>query len=271
MSRLDKITNPLALKTLAAYVGDRATIGRIPPVGMYFQDQGRWFEEKAIARRFMEYPRFGTDIRGRGLITGFLKVRSKRNHEYGPFTLRIVFPALFPRDGSMPSVYLMSHRDRWTNGNDSHIEGDWRLCLYIAGESEIDFTRSDSLFYLLATAVTFLRKEVIYQKDYLKELDGGPKAKWPGGDRAHGVAGLVESIQERGAVPERNPCLCGSGTEFVNCCFPRVVREIDDGEAERFIIRSERADARRSVGAARPRDPLRVWRSRQQERQRSFG
>src|SRR4051794_37834693 len=115
MGVLDRLDNPLAWREMADHFCDKINSWSAPPVVLYQQNPSRWGVEKEIARRFLDYPKFGTDCLGKSFLSGFVRVRSRRNHEYGPFTIRIVFSRQFPRDHSAPCVYLMSHRDRWTN------------------------------------------------------------------------------------------------------------------------------------------------------------
>ena len=107
---------------------------------------------------------------------GTLGVYSKHGHLYESVTLRIEYPKAFPTRNQPPSVYLMSHRDRWENTGNSHIESDWRLCLFVPGESGIDFADSASLKDLFAVIHTFLFKQRIYQKRLAKTpTTGGPR------------------------------------------------------------------------------------------------
>lgn len=208
-------------------------------------DPVRWRTEQLIARRFVHHVEFGRDRVGRVCFTGFLSVQSKHGSEHGPFTIKIVYPPRFPDAGVVPSVYLMSHRDRWKSGHDSHIEPDWKLCLFIAGESGIDFRRIDSLGELLATTVVFLRKEVMYQRDLERELSGGPRAVWPGEDRAHGTKGLAQAVGERGGVGHKEPCICGSGSLFGDCCSRRI-EGWADGEADKLKLTEDGSRLRKS-------------------------
>lgn len=209
-------------RDLLDHFQERILTGELTNVGFARPDPSRWRVEQAIARRFVQYVKFGQDSLGQAFFTGFLSVRSKHGTEHGPFTIRVVYPPRFPDAGVVPLVYLMSHRDRWKSGHDSHIEPDWKLCQFIPGESGIDFRRTDSLGELLATTVIFLRKEVMYQRALERELSGGPRAAWPGEDRPHGTKGLAQAVRDRGGIGHEEPCICGSGSPFGNCCSRRI-------------------------------------------------
>ncbi len=225
----------LLTRDLADHFKERILNGEVPSVGFARADPSRWRADQAIARNFLSYVKFGQDSVGLAYFRGFLSVRSRHGTEHGPFTIRVIYPPRFPESGVVPSVYLMSHRDRWRTGHDSHIEPDWKLCLFVPGESRIDFRRPDSLAELLATTVIFLRKEVMYQRDLERELAGGPKAIWPGEDRAHGTEGLVQAVRGRGGMKPEEPCICGSGSLFGTCCSRRIGGRVD-GEKETFSV-----------------------------------
>lgn len=205
---------------------DREAIGRPPNIELYRTDPGRWVVENAIASEYLFHPRFGTDVLNQLFLTAFLRWRSHYGSYSEWFSVRIVYPTGFPDRGITPRVYLMSHRDRWLCGHDSHIEPNFRLCLFVPADSPIDFTKADSLLELLATTITFLCKEIIYQRDLRSQLKAGPKAIWPGEDRAHGAAGLVQSIRDRGGIRFEEPCVCGSGREYNACCKSAVSIEL---------------------------------------------
>ncbi|QDV39273.1 SEC-C domain-containing protein [Tautonia plasticadhaerens] len=186
-------------------------------MGWYDRNPERWRTEREVARKLLFCARPGVDPRGTAFITGHLSVLSRHGHEYGPFNIRVTYPDRFPDAGLVPSVYLYSHRDRWRNGFDSHIEPDWRLCLFVPGESGIDFAREDSLGELLAVTASFLRKEVIYQRDLAAKVAEGPPAVWPGEARSHGTEGIVEAVRARGSIRVTEPCPCGSGIAYRDC------------------------------------------------------
>ncbi|MDP7018823.1 MAG: SEC-C metal-binding domain-containing protein [Pirellulaceae bacterium] len=121
-------------------------------------------------------------------------------------------------------MFLESHRDCWKNSGDSHIESDWRLCLFVPGESGINFADPASLNDLFAVIHTFLFKQRIYQKRLAKTLITGCVAKWPGADRSHGEKGVREAIQAMGGVGRNNPCPCGSGLKYKKCHMRKFER-----------------------------------------------
>ena len=142
---------------------------------------------------------------------------------YDSLTIRVEYPASFPERGRTPNVVLLSHRDRWQKSSDAHINSDWSLCLFVPGESRIDFRQADSLKTLFAVLHIFLFKEYVYQQDRIREALTGKKAVWPGEARSHGYAGIAEAIQDMGKVGRNQPCPCGSGKKFKVCCM-KVLR-----------------------------------------------
>ena len=131
--------------------------------------------------------------------------------------LRVVYPTTFPARNQPPSVYLESHRDRWKNGGNSHIESDRRLFLFVPGESGIDFSKGDSLNCVFAVIHTFLVKQRIYQRRLVRAQLDGSTPEWPGEDRSHGIQGIREAIRDMGGVGRNQPCPCGSGKKFKHC------------------------------------------------------
>ena len=182
----------------------------------------RWRSEQRIAHRLMRHVQTGLDEQGRAFITGVVHVHSQHGAERGPFSIRVVYPSGFPERGRVPSIYLDSHRDLWQNGQDSHIEADWKLCLFVPGESPVDFRRHDSLEALLCCLGAFLLKECIYQRRLLAQVVTGIQARWPGPDRGHGVRGLREALRDAGGLGRNEPCLCGSGLKFKECCMKKL-------------------------------------------------
>jgi hypothetical protein len=184
----------------------------------------RWRKEQEIARRFMKNVQVGFDEQRRAFLLGDVRVESQHGHVYGNFRIRTVYPSSFPERGRVPSVHLESHRDRWRSGGNSHIEEDWRLCLFVPMESGIDFTRLDALERLFACIHTFLIKEYIYQRCLGKQAVTGEPAIWPGEARSHGVRGIREALRERGSLGRNEPCPCGSGRKFKKCHMPELER-----------------------------------------------
>ncbi len=184
----------------------------------------RWEAEKRIGRQILDDFRSGVGDGGVAFLEGVFHVRSQHGHRYEAVTLRVEYPPTFPERGTTPKVVVLSHRDRWQKGGDSHINSDWSLCLFVPGESGIDFGRADSLNALFAVAQTFLFKEHLYQQDLVREAVTGRKAVWPGEARAHGLAGIAEAVRDKGKVGRNEPCPCGSGKKFKVCCLRRLWR-----------------------------------------------
>jgi len=182
----------------------------------------RWQQEIRLAQQLMTDFDAKIDSAGIASICGVFSVYSEHGHLYESVRLRIVYPASFPALNQPPSVYLESHRDCWKNGNYSHIEYDWKLCLFVPGESGINFSREDSLNQLFGIIHTFLFKERIYQQRLARAQLGGRPAEWPGEDRSHGDAGVKEAIRDMGGVGRNDPCPCGSGLKFKKCHLAKM-------------------------------------------------
>lgn len=178
----------------------------------------RWAKERAIAARLLQDWNSGIGDGGCAFIRGNFSVVSQHGHIYETVTLRITYPSTFPNRNQPPSVFLESHRDRWKKGGDSHIENDWKLCLFVPSESGIDFEEPTSLSDLLAVVHTFLFKQRVYQQRLAKSMRRyGDTAEWPGKDRAHGDQGIREAIRDGSDVGRNDPCPCGSGKKFKHC------------------------------------------------------
>jgi hypothetical protein len=188
----------------------------------YRRSRERWRVEQAIARQFLTEVTFGFDQERRAFIKGTFRPVLEHGHELGAYDIRIVYPSGF-LEGETPSVYLDSHHDRWNNLLDSHIEDDWRLCLFVPLESEIDFKSHESLKYLLLCLATFLFKEIIYQRDLILQTITGIPAVWPGAARSHGIEGIIEALRENPGRYWDSLCFCGSGRRFERCCWIRIV------------------------------------------------
>jgi uncharacterized protein YecA (UPF0149 family) len=91
------------------------------------------------------------------------------------------------------------------------------MCLFVPGESPVDFTQPDSLNGLFAVLHTYLFKQRLFQRDLVREAITGEKAVWPGEARSHNSAGLAEAVQDMGRVGRNDPCPCGSGLKFKKC------------------------------------------------------
>lgn len=177
----------------------------------------RWQEEKSIAAKLLNEFEAYIDGEGTAHLRGAFSVYSEHGHLYESVRLRIDYPSTFPFRNQSPSVYLESHRDRWKNGRDSHIEPNWRLCLFVPGESGVDFSLSSSLNDLFGITHTFLLKERVYQRRLVREQISDDIAKWPGKARSHGIEGVREAIRDMGIVGRNDPCPCGSGLKFKSC------------------------------------------------------
>jgi len=177
----------------------------------------RWQQEQAIAATVLE--EFSAEIDGNGVavIRGTFNVVSEHGHVYETVSLRVLYPPAFPEKNQPPSVYLESHHDRWVKGGDSHIEGDWRLCLFVPLESGINFAESTALNDLFAVVHTFLFKQRIYQRRLARSYLDGSHPTWPGEDRSHGIEGIREAVQDHGRIGRNDPCPCGSGKKFKRC------------------------------------------------------
>ena len=182
----------------------------------------RWEREKTIAAKMLDQFEAGIDEEGCAFFIGVFHVYSQHGHLYESVTLRFVYPPTFPKRNQSPSVYLESHRDRWEKSDDAHIERDWKLCLFVPGESEIDFTSPNSLNDLFAVLHTYLVKQRIYQRRLARERLTGVPARWPGEERSHGIAGVKEAIQSMGRIGRNDACPCGSGEKYKRCCMKKI-------------------------------------------------
>ena len=185
----------------------------------------RWKTEVKKAQESLQNSSNGVEQDGSAWIRGTFRVLSAHGYERGSFQIKIVYAAEFPVRGRVPSVYLEEHPLSWQNTRDSHIEDDWKLCLFVPGYSGIDFERPDSLVSLLKCLSTFLFKEIIYQRALLAEALGGPPATWPGSARAHGHDGIQEALEDEGRPRRNDPCICGSGKKFKRCCITKYRTE----------------------------------------------
>ena len=177
----------------------------------------RWLREQVHASRLLHDFKAEIDWNQTAIIRGAFDVCSENGHIYESVGLRIEYPATFPVRNKPPSVYMESHRDRWTNNGDSHIEDNWRLCLFVPGESRIDFANEESLNELFAVVQTFLFKQRIYQRRLAQSYRTGEVAKWSGEERSHGDKGIQEAIRAKGGVGRNEPCPCGSGEKYKKC------------------------------------------------------
>jgi len=188
----------------------------------YEKIPSRWKTEKEIVNQFLKNVTVGFGEKGQAFFIGTFRVLSAHGHLYGDFRIKIVYPSGFPERGLAPSVYLLSHQKQWKNGVNGHIEKDWKLCLFIPGESEINFRQNDSLKCMFVCLYTFLIKESFYQFALIRQELTGEPAVWPGPARSHGIEGIREMIREYGPVGRKDPCPCGSGKRFEKCCMGKI-------------------------------------------------
>lgn len=177
----------------------------------------RWEQEQAIAATLLTNCQSEIDCDGTAIIRGKFEVVSEHGHVYEIVELKLIYPPTFPSRNQPPKVSLESHRHCWQNGGYSHIQLDWLLCLFVPGESGIDFANSYSLNDLFAVIHTFLLKQRIYQRRLARSYLTGGRVEWPGEDRSHGLEGIREAINEMGGVGRNAACPCGSGKKFKNC------------------------------------------------------
>ncbi len=164
----------------------------------------------------------GIDVTGHAYVTGTYHLSQNCGHELDRYQLRIVYPDNFPARNGHPSVYLESHHDQWNPTLDSHIEDDWRLCLFVAIESGLNFERPGELRELFSRIHVFMLLQRIYQE----ELHLKGQALWPGPQRAHGPTGLRDALKGRETPLHHNDgCVCGSGRKYRKCCRDKVEKE----------------------------------------------
>ncbi len=186
---------------------------------MYWHEQypERWKAEQRIGNELLDDFVSGVGADGEAFLEGVFHVRSEHGHTYESVKIRVEYPDSFPGRGQTPNVVLLSHRDRWRANADSHFFDDWSMCLFVSGESPVDFTQSDSLNGLFAVMQTYLFKQHLFQRDLAREAITGKKAVWPGEARSHGSAGIAEAVHDMGWVGRNDPCPCGSGMKFKFC------------------------------------------------------
>lgn len=188
----------------------------------HLSDALRWQQEQAIANEVLLDCVSAVNENGTATIVGKFRIFSQHGHVYETVTIRIEYPERFPTRNQPPNVYLESHRDCWVNYGDSHIEADWRLCLFVPSESGIDFSEGESLNHLFAVLNTFFIKQRIYQRRVLASQFTGVAAHWPGDDRSHGIEGIAEAIKEGKGIGRNSPCPCGSGKKYKKCHMRQI-------------------------------------------------
>ena len=183
----------------------------------YQTNPDRWDQEQIIASQVLRNSEAEIDVNQAAIIRGTFDVSSANGHVYESVDIRVEYPATFLFRNQPPAVFLESHRDLWENTSNSHIEKDWRLCLFVPGESGIDFVQSESLNQFFAVIQTFLFKQRIYQRRLADPNLTGEVAKWPGQDRSHGDSGILEAVRAKGGVGRNEPCPCGNGKKYKHC------------------------------------------------------
>ncbi len=178
----------------------------------------RWEVEQRLAGEVLREVECRIE-KSKAVIDGTFDLRSTHGYVYESVRIRIEYPAGFPHSGTTPKVTLLSHRNVWKQTPDAHINSDWSLCLYVPGDSRINFGQDDALNSLLAVIQTFLFKEWRFQKDLAKQEITAENAVWLGPARSHYCQGIREALREMPRVGRNAPCPCGSGKKFKVCCI----------------------------------------------------
>jgi len=177
----------------------------------------------------------GLDSKGEWL-EGDTIIKLETGEELGPFRIRVYFQRGYYERLSRPEFYLVSHHSEWTQSFDSHIEHDWKLCLSLEIETEINLKNPDAFGNFLERLGSFLVDASIYQGE-LKEL-GPILAKWPGKERDHDEKGFISAIA--GKVESLNTlCPCGRNETFNKChgkWVDNMISKIIDGQFNRIRI-----------------------------------
>ena len=182
----------------------------------------RWEVEQRISQEYLTDVEVGYDEESQAYIKGKFQLVSQHGHVYNTFKIRIVYPYNFPGKKRVPWVFLDSHRNIWENSADAHFFPDWKMCLFVPGETPVNFANEDSLRDLFAVLRVFLFKERLYQRDLIIQAITGKRAVWPGEARPHGIRGIIAAIRDHGEIDPKEPCFCGSGQRFIHCCKSRV-------------------------------------------------
>lgn len=201
---------------------------------------GRWQVEQGIAARFLKELEAGMNDCEWPQMRGLYEQWSEHGHLHGAFRLRIVYPPPFPDRDTQPRVYLENPPSNWVNTLDGHVFQNWRLCLGLALDSDIDFTKLDSGIKFFETIDTFLRLERIFQQDLKRAEITGVAAVWPGPQRSHGLLGIYESMQEWGEPSRNDPCPCGSGKKYKACHWLEIQRNKESLQRQHEAKQRER-------------------------------
>lgn len=164
---------------------------------------------------------------GRNLhIIGTLSILQKSGYPLDSVRLRFVYPENLGQSGA--AIQVFDEEKRFTPDPECHVNSDSSFCWGIPGEAGIEFGRSNALSLFLTALRIFFTHQWVYQRRKQKERLGGPKAKWPGVMRPHGIEGLRDAVQSRGGLGPNDPCLCGSGKEYKSCHLEQIGRTIGE-------------------------------------------
>ena len=190
---------------------------------MYWHERHpqRWAIERQVGAQLLDSFVGYIGDRGLAALEGIYHIRSEHGIRYESVDLRIEYPESFLRPGVVPTVRLMSHRKQWQNVADAHIYPDWSLCLFVPGESGIDFQNDNSLEHLFGVIQTYLFKQYVFQKALIRQQLTGQLARWPGPARSHGFAGVAEAVRNS-RYGRNHACPCGSGQKYKHCCMRRI-------------------------------------------------
>lgn len=179
----------------------------------FSNNSDRWHKDRLFFLNLFKDVLFGSE-KGAVWFEGDITVRTPAGREFGPFRVKVCFSNEYYEGLVPPDVYLLSHRNKWLNIENSHIEKDWRLCLFVPLESQINFNDGDSFVKFIERLASFLIDSSNYQQE-IKEL-GLEKAKWRGRQRSHGLEGVVQVLNEMQSSIY-GPCPCGNGSDYLDC------------------------------------------------------
>ena len=173
----------------------------------------RWQHDLTIFQSLFRNTTYAIDSEG-FWMQGDLYVEASTGREVGPFTLKIIFEDNYFAGKMAPSTFLISHRGTWKALGDAHIENNWKLCLFVYFESNIDFSKFESFRMYLESLSSFMLDQCLYQEEVKKV--GRRNAKWPGPQRSHNMKGYIEALLANIKSPQ-SKCPCGSGKKFSQC------------------------------------------------------